>query len=188
MPDMTEAKKIVKRYFRVANGLMLAVAILWLLGVVLLLFVEPGAGGAWKAFLMGTLLVMFALLFIPIIRKWRITWRDCKNGRLLSKKTRITRAQCRCGYWKSHGFSAHIVDGDSERYQVFLKKLEEALALASWLTGVPATIEYLEGSRIATTVYLEVSPHAKMPSTLAFLFEEREGYTRFVKGKKKENP
>jgi len=32
-----------------------------------------------------------------------------------------------------------------------------------------------------------VSPHAKMPSSLTFLFEEREGYTRFIKGKKKEN-
>jgi len=187
MPDMTEAKKIVKRYFHVANRLMLAVAIVWLLGAILLFFVGPGAGGGWKVSLMGILLVMLALLFVPVIRQWRVIRRDCKNGRLLSKKTRITCARYRAGYGKYNAFSAHIVDGDSECYRIFLKKEEEALALESWLTGVPATIEYLEGSRIATTVCLEVSPHAKMPSSLTFLFEEREGYTRFIKGKKKEN-
>lgn len=188
MPDMTQAKKIVKRYFRVANGLMLTVAIIWLLGAISLIFVAPGAFDGWKVFLMGTFLVIFALLFIPLIKQWRIVWRDCKNNRLLSKKTRISSAQCQFGYGKyAKSFSAHIVDSDCERYRIFLKKPEEALALESWLTNVPATIEYLDGSRIATTVYLEVSPHAKTPSTLTNLFEEREGYTQFVEGKKKEN-
>lgn len=184
MPDMTQAKTIVKRYFRTANCAMLMVAIIWLLGAISLIFVEPGAGG-WKVFLLGTMLVIFLLLFIPFIKAGSVAWRDCKNNRLCSKKARIVSAQYKTGYRAS--FSTHIVDSDCERYRIFVKTLEEALALSSWLSDVPATIEYLEGSRIATTVYLEVSPHTMMPSSLAFLLEEREGYTRFIKGKKKEN-
>ena len=187
MPDMTQAKNVVKRRYRFVKRLAIFELVLWAICV--------AAVAIASAHDIGWDLLLFALAFLgalatPYIvilgtfKQWRAARCDLKNNRLLQKETKLTVVQYRSGHRGS--FSAHLVDRDCERYVLDVDR-NTAIVLSSWLTDVPATIEYLEGSRIATTVCLEVSPHAKMPSSLTFLFEEREGYTRFIKGKKKEN-
>lgn len=186
MPDMTQAKNVVKRRYRFVKRLIIFELAFWAICVAAVAIASADDIG-WDLLLfalahLGALAVPY-IVILGTFKQWRAARRDLKNNRLLQKETKLTVVQYQSGYRGS--FSAHLVDRDCERYVLDVDR-GTAIALSSWLSNIPATIEYLEDSRIATTVYLEISPHAMMPSALASLFEEREGYTRFIKGKKKE--
>ncbi|MBE6620910.1 MAG: hypothetical protein E7625_06080 [Ruminococcaceae bacterium] len=188
MPDMTEAKKIVARRYRTIKQVVICNLIFWFIAVAALTIVSAdNLDGSICFFAIG-LLCALALPFLVLLidsKKWRMARRDIKNRRLIQKETKLTVARYRSGYRGS--FSAHLVDRDCEQYQLFVKTFGQALSLSPWLKNIPATIEYLEGSHFAVVVYLDIPSTAIIPEKLLPLFEGCQGYTRFVKGKKKEN-
>ncbi len=188
MPDMTEAKKIVGRRFRVVKGLLIFDLSFWLFWCVVLMFGSADGAGWHILLLTVACFLMFALPFLPllnVLKQWRAARRDLKNNRLMEKRIRLTVVQYKSGYRGS--FCAHLVDKDCERYELFVKTSEQAFSLSLWLKNIPATIEYLEGSHLAVAVYLDIPSTAAIPTKLMPLFEAREGYTRFVKGDKQQN-
>lgn len=188
MPDMTQAKKIVKRRYRVVKRLIVFELAFWAICVAAIAIASADDIG-WDLGLFALIyLGALAMPYVFILRDlktWRVARCDLKNHRLMSKKTTLTVAQYQLGYRGS--FSAHLVDRDCEQYPLFIPTSGQALFLSSWLKNAPTTIDYLEGSHFAVTVYLDVPATRMIPEELASLFEENEGYTRFVKGKKKEH-
>ena len=187
MPDMTEAKKIVARRFRALKGFMIFDVFYWLFLTVMLMFSSNDGVGGRILLLTVACLFMFALPFIPllnVLKEWRAARRDLKNCRLIQKQVRLTVVRYQSGYRGS--FSAHVVDSDCEKYVLAMEK-GLALSLSYWLNNIPATIEYLESSHIAVAVCFDIPSTTIIPKELLPLFEDRKGYTRFVKGKKKEN-
>lgn len=187
MPDMTRAKKIVARRYRTIKKLVICNLALWFTAVTALIIVSADNLDGILCFAIGLLcaLVLPFLILLIDSKKWRMARHDIKNRCLIQKETKLTVVRYHSGYRGS--FSAHLVDRDCEQYQLFVKTSEQALSLSLWLKNIPATIEYLEGSHFAVTVYLDIPSTAIIPEKLFPLFEGRQGYTRFVKGKKKEN-
>ena len=187
MPDMAQAKKVVKRRYRVVKGLIAFELAFWAICVAAVAIASADDIGWNLALFALAYLGALAMPYVFILRDlktWRVARCDLKNHRLMSKKTTLTVARYQLGYRGS--FSAHLVDRDCERYPLFVPTSSQALFLSSWLKNVPATIDYLEGSHFAVTVYLDVPATRMIPEELASLFEENEGYTQFIKGKKKE--
>ena len=188
MPDMVAAKKVVARRYRVVKRLIVFHLAFWV-GCVAAVAIACGDDIGWNLGLFALIyLVALAMPYIFVLRDlkmWCAARRDLKNHCLIQKQIRMTGVCYRSGYRGS--FSAHLIDSDCEQDPLFVKTSSRACSLLSWLKNVPATIEYLEGSHLAVTVYLDISSTRRIPEELTPLFEESEGYTRFVKGKKKED-
>lgn len=188
MSDMAQAKKIVKQRYRVVKRLLFFELAFWAICVAAVAIASADDIGWNLALFAFAYLGALAMPYVFILRDlktWHVARCDLKNHRLMSKKTTLTVARYQLvGYRGS--FSAHLVDRDCERYPLFVPTSSQALFLSSWLKNVPATIDYLEGSHFAVTVYLDVPATRMIPEELTSLFKENEGYTQFIKGKKKE--
>ena len=188
MPDMTQAKKIVKRRYRFVKWLIVFELVFWAICVAAVAIASADDIGWDLALFALAFLSALAMPYVFVLRNlksWRAARCDLKNHRLISKETTLTVARYQLGYRGS--FSAHLVDRDCERYPLFVPTSSQASFLSSWLKNVPATIDYLEESRIVVAVYLDIPTACMIPEELTSLFKENEGYPQFFKGKKKEN-
>ncbi len=188
MSDMMAAKKVVARRYRAVKRLIIFELAFWVICVAAVA-IAWGDDIGWDLGLFALIyLGALAMPYIFVLRDlklWGAARRDLKHHRLIQKQIRVTVVRYRSGYRGS--FSAHLIDSDCEQYPLFVKTSSQACSLSSWLKNVPATIEYLEGSHLVVAVYVDIPSTRMVPKELTPLFKESEGYTRFVKGKKKED-
>jgi uncharacterized membrane protein YuzA (DUF378 family) len=185
MPDMTEAKKVVARHFRTIITLSAFLYPMFIFGIIFMI-INPYDADGWKRIVCILVGIAGCVGFTIVFKNWRQARRDLKHGQLLSKRSRDVRVYYTPSGYK-RGFVCRLIDNDGQKFELSIREKEARVLSALWHRR-SVTIEYLESSRLAIAVYVDdISPSATLPKEWTALFEEREGYTRFVKGKKKEH-